>query len=131
MLAPNVVNVTLRILLKRAQSVMQAYVVEKRLQGGMPFPRVRQDEMLFVLSASVTLRIPSGFAAETLLPVPLDHPEPSNPVDLKRHLFSTDIGHLFYLYPTLCTVMEITDPEISDLVRQAFIAIGEACHLIS
>lgn len=110
---------------------MQVYVEEKRLQGGMPFPRVRQDEMLFVLSASVSLRIAKGLAAEALLPTTEGGDgDQGKEFDQKRHLFSTDIGHLFYLYPTLCSVMEITDPEISDLIRQAFTTIGQSCHLI-
>jgi len=57
----------------------------------------------------------------------------------RRILLSTEIGHLFYLYPTLCSAMEIIsssnasgsvmDEELPSLLRAAFTAMGRACGL--
>lgn len=119
----HVPKVALRILMARVKRVVDQFVAEKRLQGNMPFPRIRQDEMLFVLQASLDMRLPLSLAADSLL-------QGGAGSEMKRALLDMDIGHLFYLYPSLCSAMEISDHEVSALVRACFTAIGRAAGLV-
>lgn len=156
-LSRQVVRLALRILLDRVRLVIETYVQDKSLQGNMPFPRIRQDEMLFILSAITALRIAPGLAVEALLEykeaddaatrlsalhvhetdvggtergIEASFHEVPPSFDQRRALMSTDIGHVFYLYPTLCSVMRLDDPDIAELVHSAFLAMGHASGLI-
>lgn len=165
-LSRQVVRLALRILLDRVQRVIESYVEDRSLQGSMPFPRIRQDEMLFILSAVTAMRIAPGLAVEALYKQDVvtvascvsdavtdgveakmatlhvsdgrDHGhgieasfhEVPPSFDQRRALMSTDIGHIFYLYPTLLSAMRLPDDDISELVHSAFLAMGHASGLI-
>jgi hypothetical protein len=112
-----ILHAALPILLKRCQEVMQRYTRDKTLLGRMPFPRVRQDEMIYVLSALNELLLPPGLATDS--------------TGTRRMLLDTRRGHLFYLYAELCECLRLEDPPVVSLVQQSFCLLGLELNLIN
>lgn len=119
-LPPSILHVALPILLDRCQGVIKAYIHDKFLLGRMPFPRVRQDEMIYVLSSLVELRLPKGLGEEV-----------RSGGGLRRTLLGSTKGHLFYLYGEFCECLRLEEAAVVALIQKAFALMGIELGLIN
>lgn len=109
-LSEPVSGIALKILMDRCRSAMTEYFEESKLQGLLPFPRIRQEEIISILEGLNELRLmPSSCTADS---------------DLASKLISTEVGHLFSLYSELLNLLELNDPKIVKCVRQSFRLMG-------
>ncbi|TFK38576.1 hypothetical protein BDQ12DRAFT_735649 [Crucibulum laeve] len=104
-------------LLNRCHATLVGYVADEALRGNLPFPRAREEELLYVLRKLLSLRLWSGSLWAALSDDPskycaeqpaLDHDTTHTPSDLiadavKRSSFA----HLFHFYPVLCEIASI------------------------
>jgi hypothetical protein len=123
----------LPVLLQRCQNVLIRYVADKELLGRMPFPRVRQDEMLYVLQELNSLCLPTGLSEEhgvasegftnSAGPMNSSH-------SMRKRLLASKYGHLFYLYPQYCECLRLDDQPVLVLVQRAFALMGLELGLV-
>ncbi|KPV73179.1 uncharacterized protein RHOBADRAFT_2872, partial [Rhodotorula graminis WP1] len=104
-------------LLNRCAAVFRTYVADAVLRGKMPFPRIRQEELVYLLQqllalqlapntlwaasqASPTEAIASPFPIDASLPLP----------DLVRSaLLRSPQAHLYELYPLLTDILRLSN----------------------
>ncbi|KAJ6510816.1 hypothetical protein C8R45DRAFT_1207663 [Mycena sanguinolenta] len=99
-------------LLTRCRTVMVGYVADEALRGNLPFPRAREDELLYVLRKLLELRLwPGSFwAALSEEPSSFAVEQPAIDASLSPSLLIADavkrssIAHLFHFYPVLCEI---------------------------
>ncbi|KAF8198188.1 hypothetical protein K438DRAFT_1823993 [Mycena galopus ATCC 62051] len=102
-------------LLTRCRTVMVGYVADEALRGSLPFPRAREDELLYVLRKLLELRLWPGslWAAMSEKPSSFAVEQPAIDASLSPSLLIADavkrssIAHLFYFYPVLCEIASI------------------------
>ncbi|KAG2035480.1 hypothetical protein BDR03DRAFT_1001030 [Suillus americanus] len=102
-------------LLDRCKSTMVNYVADEALRGNVPFPRAREDELLYVLRKVLDLRLSSGtlWAALSESPSKFSVSQPAIDVTLSPSALIADVAkrspvaHLFYLYSELCEIASI------------------------
>ncbi|KAF8151507.1 hypothetical protein B0H34DRAFT_664561 [Crassisporium funariophilum] len=100
-------------LLNRCHTTLVGYVADESLRGNLPFPRAREEELIYVLRKLLELRLWSGSLWASLSDNPTLHclkqpgiaPTPGALVadSVKR----STIGHLFHFYPVLCEITSI------------------------
>lgn len=112
-------RVALPILLERCRGVLRRYCQDRSIYRKMPFPRIRQDEIIFILT---------NLNAITL---PVDSSTPPSGESLRGRLICSPYGHLFYLYENLCECMRLEENTISVEVQRSFSLIGLSLGLIS
>ena len=146
----------LPILMDRCRRVIRSYVEDKKMLGAgkMPFPRVRQDEIVLILTSLLDLRVDGRvFIADTGLAdsrrinerfsgtTMLAQDEKAgntqeftesllNRDSYRRHLLGSPLGHLFVLYPEIMACAQLDDPLIMPLTGKAFSLIGEHLGLL-
>lgn len=81
--------------------------------------RVRKDEMLFLLQQSIELKL-----RENILPI-----KPEDEGSTKQQLLSGQRGHLFHLYPALCTMITCKDEVVVGLIRECLLVAGSEVGL--
>ncbi|KAF7724885.1 hypothetical protein EC973_000598 [Apophysomyces ossiformis] len=115
-----IAQVTIPILLERCETILRNYTADEPLLGRCPFPRVRKDEMLFLLRQCIQLKLRKDILT-------------SNMQDgqgmLKRLLLSGPRAHLFYLYPSLCNMIACEDPVVVELIRECLQVVGKEMEL--
>ncbi|ORX90356.1 hypothetical protein K493DRAFT_409906 [Basidiobolus meristosporus CBS 931.73] len=117
--AKRIAQVTAPILINRCKFILEAYVVDAPLFGKMPLPRIRQDEIIFVLNELLSLQMQSGI---------LTQENEQNPI--KRLVLNSDAAHLFNLYSSLCrALMPKQDPEILALIKRCLERIGDSISI--
>ncbi|KAJ6632164.1 hypothetical protein B0H10DRAFT_1976381 [Mycena sp. CBHHK59/15] len=102
-------------LLNRCRTVMVGYVADEALRGNLPFPRAREDELLYVLRKLLELRLWPGslWAAVSEQPSTYAVEQPSIDASLSPSLLIADavkrssVAHLFHFYPVLCEIASI------------------------
>jgi len=102
-------------LLTRCRTVMVGYVADEALRGNLPFPRAREDELLYVLRKLLELRLWPGslWAAMSDEPSSFAVEQPAIDASLSPSLLIADavkrssIAHLFHFYPVLCEIASI------------------------
>ncbi|KAJ6525079.1 hypothetical protein DFH09DRAFT_1250788 [Mycena vulgaris] len=102
-------------LLSRCRSVMVGYVADEALRGNLPFPRAREDELLYVLRKLLELRLWPGslWAALSEQPSAFAMEQPAIDTSLIPSLLIADavkrssVAHLFHFYPVLCEIASI------------------------
>jgi hypothetical protein len=119
-------------LLSRCRTVMVGYVADAALRGNLPFPRAREDELLYVLRKLLELRLWPGSLWAALSEEPSTHavvqPGTSSysllscpsltifaaiDATLSPSLLIADavkrssVAHLFHFYPVLCEIASI------------------------
>ncbi|KAI6140148.1 hypothetical protein BKA82DRAFT_4216431 [Pisolithus tinctorius] len=110
-----VAALSLPSLLDRCQTAMVSYIADEVLRGNLPFPRVREDELLHVLRKLLKLRLwPGTFWAAfsdsptkySSAPPPIDPSLPSSALipDIVRR---SPVAHLFHFYTVLCELSSI------------------------
>ncbi|KAJ7026944.1 hypothetical protein C8F04DRAFT_1008614 [Mycena alexandri] len=102
-------------LLNRCRTVMVGYVADEALRGNLPFPRAREDELLYVLRKLLELRLWPGslWAALSEQPTAFAVEQPPIAASLGPSLLIADavkrssVAHLFHFYPVLCEIASI------------------------
>ncbi|KAG2136619.1 uncharacterized protein EDB93DRAFT_1242351 [Suillus bovinus] len=110
-----VAALSLPALLDRCKTPMVSYVADEAIRGNMPFPRVREDELLYVLRKIVDLRLWPGtlWAALSESPSKFSDSQPAVDVSLSPSALIADVvkrspvAHLFYFYSVLCEIASI------------------------
>ncbi|KAL4066352.1 hypothetical protein V8B97DRAFT_2111374 [Scleroderma yunnanense] len=102
-------------LLDRCRAAMVSYIADEALRGNLPFPRVREDELLHILWKLLELRIWPGtlWAAFSDSPTQYSSVQPSIDPTLSPSMLIADIvrrssvAHLFHFYAILCEISSI------------------------
>lgn len=102
-------------LLDRCKTTMVSYVADEALRGNMPFPRAREDELLYVLRKVLDLQLWSGtlWAALSESPSKFSDSQPAVDVNLSPSALIADVvkrspvAHIFYFYSALCEIASI------------------------
>ncbi|KAG1726836.1 hypothetical protein EDB19DRAFT_1897612 [Suillus lakei] len=102
-------------LLDRCKTTMVSYVADEALRGNMPFPRAREDELLYVLRKVLDLQLWSGtlWAALSESPSKFSNSQPAVDVTLSPSALIADVvrrspvAHIFYFYSVLCEIASI------------------------
>ncbi|KAJ7226681.1 hypothetical protein GGX14DRAFT_692973 [Mycena pura] len=102
-------------LLSRCRSVLVGYVADEALRGNLPFPRAREDEVVYVLRKLLKLRLWPGslWAAISEQPSAFAVEQPAIDASLSPALLVADavkrssVAHLFHFYPVLCEIASI------------------------
>ncbi|KAJ7641694.1 hypothetical protein FB45DRAFT_900796 [Roridomyces roridus] len=102
-------------LLSRCRSVLVGYVADEALRGNLPFPRAREDELLYVLRKLLELRLWPGSLWAALSEQPTEYAieQPAIDTSLGPSLLIADavkrspVAHLFHFYPVLCEIASI------------------------
>jgi hypothetical protein len=102
-------------LLNRCQATMVNYVADEALRGNLPFPRARDDELLYVLRKLLLLRLYPGSLKAALSETPTPWSSELPPIDttlapsalVAEAISRSNIAHLFHFYPVLCEIASI------------------------
>ncbi|KAF8639344.1 hypothetical protein AX17_001563 [Amanita inopinata Kibby_2008] len=111
-------TLSLPSLLNRCRATLVEYVADESLRGNTPFPRVREEELLYVLRKLLELRLWPGtlWAALSDSPTKYAVEQPSmadvmasadggKPSQLIADAVKrSSIAHLFHFYPVLCEI---------------------------
>jgi len=107
-------------LLNRCRRTLLAFVADESLRGSMPFPRAREEELLYVLLKLLELRLWPGslWAALSDNPTQYCTRQPVLGTEMPvpqttKELFSdsakrSTLGHLFHFYPLLCEIASLS-----------------------
>ncbi|KAF9267021.1 hypothetical protein L218DRAFT_955496 [Marasmius fiardii PR-910] len=117
-LRKRVAALSLIFLFSRCKTTLVGYVADQALRGNLPFPRVREDELIYVLQKLFKLRLWPGSHWSAISNDPsrycLDQP-PLDPTISKTNpsrliadsAKRSPVAHLFYFYPILCEIASI------------------------
>ncbi|KAF9233451.1 guanine nucleotide exchange factor in Golgi transport N-terminal-domain-containing protein [Melanogaster broomeanus] len=103
-------------LLDRCKTAMVGYIADEALRGSLPFPRVREDELLYVLRKLLDLRLWPGtlWAALSDSPSRYCSSQPAVDPSLAPSALIADVvkrssvAHIFYFYQILCEIGSIS-----------------------
>ncbi|KAH9934248.1 uncharacterized protein B0H18DRAFT_1082813 [Fomitopsis serialis] len=96
-------------MLERCRATLVHYVADEALRGNLPFPRAREEELLYVLQKLLKLQLWPGTLWAALSNAPsqycVQQPEPTQLIAdaVKR----SSKAHLFHFYPILCEIVSI------------------------
>ncbi|KAJ3003143.1 hypothetical protein NUW54_g5457 [Trametes sanguinea] len=102
-------------LLERCRMTLVSYVADEALRGNLPFPRAREEELLYVLRKLLSLSLWPGTLWAALSDSPssyctqlpdLDQSLPPSELIADAVKRSTK-AHLFHFYPILCEIVSI------------------------
>jgi len=122
---------SLSSLLNRCRTTLVGYVADESLRGSLPFSRVREEELVYVLRKLLGLRLWPGTLWASLSDNPTKHcitqPVVSTKLDTPptpRELISDSIkrstvAQLFHFYPVLCEIASIPRRSPTAWVQQA------------
>ncbi|KAL1741643.1 guanine nucleotide exchange factor in Golgi transport N-terminal-domain-containing protein [Schizophyllum fasciatum] len=99
-------------LLDRCRRAMLSFVADEALRGGLPFSRVREEELIYLLRKLLELRLYSGslWAATSDDPSKYCLSQPDIDTTQGHSALLADVAkrspkaHLFHLYPVLCEI---------------------------
>ncbi|KAH9940033.1 uncharacterized protein BXZ73DRAFT_43028 [Epithele typhae] len=102
-------------LLERCRMTLVSYVADESLRGNLPFPRAREEELLYVLRKLLDLRLWPGSMWAALSDSPSEHAveQPGIDQSLAPSALVADAvrrstkAHLFHFYPVLCEIVAI------------------------
>ncbi|KAL7335661.1 Endocytosis and vacuole integrity protein [Mucor circinelloides] len=114
-----IAQVVIPVLLERCETILRNYTADEPLLGRCPFPRVRKEEMLFLLKQSIQLKL-----QENIMTL---NDDDNNTV--KRMLLSGPRAHLFYLYPSLCSMITCQDDVVVGLIKECLQVVGSEMGL--
>ncbi|KAJ8092074.1 Endocytosis and vacuole integrity protein [Marasmius tenuissimus] len=114
-------------LFTRCKTALVGYVADEALRGNLPFPRAREDELIYVLRKLLELHLWPGshWTAISENPTrccveqpPID-PNHSTPKELiSDSVKRSSLAHLFYFYPVICEIAAIPRKMPSSFVDQ-------------
>lgn len=110
-----VAALSLPALLSRCRMTLVSYIADEALRGNMPFPRVREEELIYVLRKLLEMKLWPGvlWAAFSDAPSKYCVEQPPVPADASpSELISDSIkrsskAHLFHFYDVLCEIAAI------------------------
>ncbi|KAF8311099.1 hypothetical protein DL93DRAFT_1519713 [Clavulina sp. PMI_390] len=113
--AKRVASLALPPLLNRCHNVFTSYIVDEALRGNIPFPRIREEELLYCLQKLADLRTWSGclWAALSDDPTAASRSLPVIDPSLPPHELITDAtrrspkAHLFHFYTLLYEIATV------------------------
>ncbi|KAI9487745.1 MAG: hypothetical protein EXX96DRAFT_615499 [Benjaminiella poitrasii] len=117
-----IAKVTIPVLLEECKTIFRNYTADEPLLGRCPFPRVRKEEMLFLLKQLVQLKLQDDI---------LTNYESNDENTVKQLLLSGPRAHLFYLYPSLCSMITCKDDVVVSLIRECLQIVGAEMGLSS
>lgn len=99
-------------LLDRCKRTMTSFVADGALRGGLPFSRVREEELVYVLRKLLELRLYTGSLWASLSDDPGRHcvTQPEIDTSQSHAALLADVAkrspkaHLFHLYPVFCEI---------------------------
>ncbi|KAI0700224.1 hypothetical protein C8T65DRAFT_790748 [Cerioporus squamosus] len=102
-------------LLERCRMTLVGYVADESLRGNLPFPRVREEELLYVLRKLLALKLWPGTLWASLSDSPSQYSSEQPAIDqsLAPSAMIADAvkrstkAHLFHFYPILCEIVSI------------------------
>ncbi|KZP24026.1 hypothetical protein FIBSPDRAFT_785328 [Athelia psychrophila] len=102
-------------LLNRCQSTLVRYVADEALRGNLPFPRAREDELLYVLRKLLELRLWHGTLWAAMSDAPSTHCLQQPAIDstlppaelIQDSVKRSSVAHLFQLYHVLGDIASI------------------------
>ncbi|KAI9435094.1 hypothetical protein H4582DRAFT_1817945 [Lactarius indigo] len=106
---------SLPALIGRCRTTLAGYVADERLRGNLPFPRVREEELLYVLHKLLELRLWPGSLWAALSASPSKYASEQPPVDTSlpaSELIADSVkrssrAHVFHFYALLCEIVSI------------------------
>ncbi|KAL7417221.1 hypothetical protein BDY24DRAFT_377122 [Mrakia frigida] len=94
-----VATLCLPALMERCSLVLASYLADQPLRGAMPFPRIREEELVYVLKKLLELTLfEKTFPARS---PPNSNSSSQTEVPFRKHILSSPLAHLFHLYPSL------------------------------
>ncbi|TDL18222.1 hypothetical protein BD410DRAFT_900985 [Rickenella mellea] len=107
-----VAALSLPSLLQRCRTTLLSYVADEAVRGNYPFPRAREEEVVYVLRKLLTLRLWTGSLWAALSESPSKHATEQPLTDLSLTQSSiisdatkrSDRAHLLHFYPVLCQI---------------------------
>ncbi|KAL8279821.1 hypothetical protein RQP46_007671 [Phenoliferia psychrophenolica] len=110
-------------LLNRCTAIIKTYVADAPLRGKMPFPRVRQEELIFVLQKLFHCRLREGTLWASTQPSPSRTVAAVTPLDvslplpqlIRSALLRSPLAHLYELHPHFTSLLSLstTSPSIT------------------
>ncbi|KAH9049815.1 hypothetical protein EDB83DRAFT_2543167 [Lactarius deliciosus] len=102
-------------LIGRCRTTLAGYVADERLRGNLPFPRVREEELLYVLHKLLELRLWPGSLWAALSTAPSKYATDQPAVDTSlpaSELIADSVkrssrAHVFHFYALLCEIVSI------------------------
>ncbi|TFY62206.1 hypothetical protein EVJ58_g4016 [Rhodofomes roseus] len=102
-------------MLERCRATLVNYVADETLRGNLPFPRAREEELLYVLQKLLRLQLWPGTLWAALSDVPSQYcvDQPAIDQSLEPAQLIADAvkrspkAHLFHFYPVLCEIVSI------------------------
>ncbi|KAI8613010.1 hypothetical protein BC830DRAFT_514901 [Chytriomyces sp. MP71] len=85
------------VVLDKMRETVKSYASDRPLYGKLPLPRIRNEEILIVLSNLRDLQMRVGILHDQISEDKI-HP-------LRSHILSGRSAHIFYLYPFLCDLL--------------------------
>ncbi|KAH9049809.1 hypothetical protein EDB83DRAFT_2553433 [Lactarius deliciosus] len=106
---------SLPALIGRCRTTLAGYVADERLRGNLPFPRVREEELLYVLHKLLELRLWPGSLWAALSAAPSKYATDQPAVDTSlatSELIADSVkrssrAHVFHFYALLCEIVSI------------------------
>ncbi|KAH9018228.1 hypothetical protein EDB83DRAFT_2528502 [Lactarius deliciosus] len=106
---------SLPALIGRCRTTLAGYVADERLRGNLPFPRVREEELLYVLHKLLELRLWPGSLWATLSAAPSKYATDQPAVDTSlaaSELMADSVkrssrAYVFHFYALLCEIVSI------------------------
>ncbi|KAJ8520264.1 hypothetical protein ONZ45_g2894 [Pleurotus djamor] len=111
-LRKRVAALSLSSLLDRCHSTLASYVADEMIRGGLPFPRAREEELLYIIRKLLDLSLWPGslWAAFSDDPSKFSNDQPVIDTSLSPAALVADavkrssVAHLFHLYSILCEI---------------------------
>ncbi|GAA5902486.1 Mon2p [Sporobolomyces salmoneus] len=103
-------------LLNRCASILKTYIADAPLRGKMPFPRIRQEELVYVLQKLTSIRLregtlwassqsdPSASASSTSPQLDASLPLP---LLIRSTLLRSSLAHLYELHPLFTSLLSL------------------------
>ncbi|KAI0086033.1 guanine nucleotide exchange factor in Golgi transport N-terminal-domain-containing protein [Irpex rosettiformis] len=102
-------------LLKRCKITLVTFIADEALRGGLPFPRAREEELLYVLKGLLQLRLWPGSLWAALSSTPSEYSSDQPLIDgsldpsklIADAVKRSTKAHLFHFYTVLCEIVSI------------------------
>ncbi|KAF8656137.1 hypothetical protein AX16_002739 [Volvariella volvacea WC 439] len=100
-------------LLNRCRSTLLSFIADEALRGNLPFPRAREDEVLYVLRKLLELKLWQGSLWAALSDNPTKYATEQPPIDttltptsalISDAIKRSPVAHLFHFYPMFCEI---------------------------
>ncbi|KAL6306601.1 hypothetical protein BKA93DRAFT_729312 [Sparassis latifolia] len=110
-----VAALSLPSLLERCRITLVSYVADEALRGNLPFPRAREEELLYVLQKLLALQLWPGTLWAALSDSPskycIDQPKIDQSLETSKLIADvvkrSSKAPLFHFYPVLCEIVSI------------------------